>query len=69
MNRFQIQGILAVILLLVLNAAVVYAQPGDPGGGTDPDAPITGIEYLLGLGALFGVKRILNSFKKGPEVK
>jgi hypothetical protein len=52
--------ILMVILLFV--AYPMIAQPGDPGG--DPDAvPITGIEILIGVGALFGVKKIYDSKK------
>jgi len=47
-------------LALIFLAVNTHAQP-NPG---DPDAPITGVEYLIGLGAFFGVKRILNSFKK-----
>ena len=54
--------ILAVLLLVVLNASMLYAQPGNPGG--DPDAPITGIEYLIGLGALIGINKIRKSFSK-----
>lgn len=34
------------------------AQPGDPGGGVDPDVPITGIEWLLALGTAFGVRKL-----------
>lgn len=43
--------------------------PCGPGGGGDVDAPLTGIEYLLGFGALLGVKRILITLKKKPGVK
>jgi len=52
-----------LIILLVLIAFPIFAQPGDPGG--DPDAvPITGIEFLLGAGALWGAKRIYNRSKE-----
>ena len=52
---------LLVILLFVTYP--IIAQPGDPGG--DPDAvPITGIEILIGAGALFGAKKIYDSRKK-----
>jgi hypothetical protein len=53
------------IFLLLISGYMVNAQPGettpgDPSG--DPDAvPITGIEILLGAGALFGGKRLLDS--------
>ena len=46
-------------IVLVIEIQMSLAQPGDPGG--NPDAPITGIEYLLGLGALFGVRKIMRS--------
>lgn len=38
------------------------AQPGDP--GTDPDVPITGIEYLLGGGALYGLRQLVRKEKR-----
>lgn len=44
------------------------AQPGD-GGDPGNNAPISGIEILLGLGALFGVKKIFTSSKKDTRVK
>ena len=43
--------------------------PCGPGGGGDVDAPLTGIEYLIGLGGLLGVKRIVKSFKKDTRLK
>jgi hypothetical protein len=55
--------ILAVCLLtiLVLLPVVVSAQPGNPG---DPDAPITGIEILIGIGGWLGIKKLYQSRKK-----
>jgi hypothetical protein len=47
--------VLVAFLLVSLNS---FAQPGDPGG--DPDVPITGLELLLGGGALLGVRKLLN---------
>jgi hypothetical protein len=40
----------------------VYAQPGDP--TNDPDVPITGIEVLLTVGGILGLRRYM-SLKKG----
>lgn len=37
--------------------------PGDPGGGSDPDVPITGIEILLGLGGALGAKKLMKRKK------
>ena len=49
-----------VLALLMLLPMAGLAQPGPP---PDPDVPITGIEFLLGGGALLGVRKILNHFK------
>jgi len=44
----------------------VFGQPGDP--TPDPDTvPITGIEILIGLGGLMGVKKIRDLTKKKPD--
>lgn len=39
--------------------------PGDPGGGGDMDVPISGIEWLLVAGGIFGLRKIYNRTKKG----
>ena len=54
----------SIILALTFSADLAYAQPGgppppDPG---DP-VPITGIELLIGAGALLGIKRLSDSRK------
>ncbi len=70
--QFIFRKIRLIIFLSLLSVGYSIAQnpPGDPGGGPggdpggDPDAvPITGIELLLGAGALLGAKR-LNSIRK-----
>lgn len=43
--------VLFVLCLFGLNS---YAQPEDP---PDPEVPISGIEYLLGAGAIYGLKK------------
>lgn len=40
---------------------ITFAQPGDPGGGQDPDVPIGGIEILIGIGGVLGGRKL---FKK-----
>ena len=55
---------LLIVIFLFLPGFLV-AQPGDPGG--DPDVPITGIEILLALGGMLGIKRILNFNKKSKN--
>lgn len=37
----------------------LLAQPGDPGG--DPDVPISGVEILLALGGVLGIRRLFIS--------
>jgi hypothetical protein len=50
------------IFLLLISGYMVNAQPGPPGDpNADPDVPITGIEILIGAGALLGVKRALRN--------
>lgn len=39
-----------------------YSQVGDPGG--DDDVPITGIEWLLLGGGLFGARKVFLNFRK-----
>ena len=52
-------------LALVLIFGQLMAQPGP---GPDPDVPITGIEYLIELGGLYGIKKLINrSNKKNIE--
>ena len=51
------------ILIGLLIATYVYAQPGDPGG--DPDVPIDGgIGLLIAAGALYGSKKIYEARNK-----
>lgn len=58
-------------LLSLLFTAVIalscLAQPsggGPPGDPPPPDVPISGIEILIALGSLFGVKRLMSSKKE-----
>jgi len=48
-----------LILLFSSICQVSFAQPGDP----PPPVPITGIEILLLLGGVLGIKRIIDSRK------
>ncbi len=54
-----------LILLLMLLPLVGVCQPGDPGG--DPDVPITGIEFLLGGGALLGIRKLIANRKSRKD--
>lgn len=55
-----------IFIFLIIGYFTLNAQPGDPGGGGDPDnpVPITGIEYLIAAGAAFGAKKIYDKKKK-----
>jgi len=61
-------SLLRTLFLLgcLLYSGVAFSQPGN---SDTPDAPITGIEYLIGLGGLLGVKKILASRKRIRDTK
>lgn len=57
-------GLLGGLLLFWIN---VNGQPstGDPNQGAKPgEAPISGIEILIGLGGLLGAKKLFDARKK-----
>lgn len=65
MKKVKINTIVAVIVFLSLTFGANQAglcQPGDPGGGDD--VPLTGIEWLLAGGALYGARRTYLSFRR-----
>lgn len=47
----------SLLVFLLMISIQVLAQPGDPGG--NPTVPITGIEFLVASGALYGIRRLL----------
>ena len=49
--------LLVSVSLILFVAFSVVAQPGDAAG--DPDIPITGIEILVALGGMLGVKKLI----------
>ncbi|MBS1557192.1 MAG: hypothetical protein JST69_00580 [Bacteroidetes bacterium] len=58
-------------LILSLFIGVSITLSAQPGGGRPcpkppcpPPVPITGIEYLLGLGGLYGIKKLITDQKK-----
>ncbi len=56
-----------IFQILLLGFAIINttnAQPGDPGGGGDPDVPIQGIGLLIALGLAFGIRKIYKSNRK-----
>jgi hypothetical protein len=52
-----------VVLLLLSPVGFAFGQPGDP-PQPDPDVPISGIELLVGAGALWGAFKALDKKKK-----
>ncbi|HTH54967.1 MAG TPA: hypothetical protein VL728_02920 [Cyclobacteriaceae bacterium] len=63
--RIRILG----LAVFILTAVAGYSQPpGNPNGGKKPGSvPITGIEYLIGLGGLYGLKKLFDPKKKGKQ--
>jgi hypothetical protein len=52
-------------VVLLMQSAIVFGQPGDPG---NPDqVPITGLEYLVGGGVLYGIRSLLKARKKHSD--
>ena len=55
-----------LFVLFMASPLNVFAQPGDP--TPDPDTvPITGIEILVGLGGLMGIRKMRDLRKKKPD--
>ena len=57
MGRLKHVIFFAMVLMFCSICQVTFAQPGDP---TEP-VPITGIEILLALGGLLGIKKIIDA--------
>jgi hypothetical protein len=55
---------LLVICIVVLSfwQTAVFGQPGDPPNPDDP-VPITGLEYLIGGGILYGIRSLIKARK------
>lgn len=60
--RFKVYSIVVAIFLVAL-PGLLSAQPGGGGSPGDNDVPITGIEYLIGAGALIGYRFLRNRKK------
>jgi hypothetical protein len=57
-----------ILLLLIIASSFAIAQPGSgPGGGVKPGVPITGIEWVLGAGALLGARKMYNKHKRSSK--
>jgi len=52
------------ILFVCTVIIVSLAQPTGGGPGGDPDVPITGVEVLIALGSLLGIKKAIDFAKK-----
>ena len=60
--RIKFYNIVAAIVLAAI-PGLLSAQPGGGGSPGDNDVPITGIEYLIGAGALIGYRFLRNRKK------
>ena len=62
-----------LIYFLFCTVVLVFWQStdvlGQPGGFPDPDnpVPITGIEYLIGGGLVYGIRSLIKSRKKTSD--
>jgi hypothetical protein len=63
LNTFFLRIIFSAALCLVVIG--VIAQPGDP--INDPDVPITGIEILLAIGGILGLRKFITSKQKSSR--
>jgi hypothetical protein len=61
--RLAFLGICLAVLFMA-SPFNVLAQPGDPVNGDPDTVPITGIEILIGLGGLLGIKKMRDLRKK-----
>lgn len=64
------KGPIKVIYIIIFSMSGFFAvaQPQPPNPADDPDAvPITGLEYLLVGGGIYGVSRLLNKRKSKNE--
>lgn len=50
-----------LFLMLCISSSEIFAQPGAP---PDPDVPISGIEWLLVGGGVFGCKALMKRFRR-----
>ena len=55
-----------LLISVFFSSYTLMAQPGDPGGGTDPDnpVPIDGVSILLAAGGIYGAKKIYSHRKR-----
>ena len=52
-----------VFILMLLTVVSVSAQPGPPPPDPSAPVPLTGIEFLVAGGALFGIRRLFRAGK------
>ena len=61
---------IAIVLFAIISWSAQPTPPGDPGPTGGPDnAPITGIEYLLGIGGLYGIKRLMKRKSSDKDLR
>jgi hypothetical protein len=65
-SRRLIIFLLCIVILMVCQTTELFAQPGDPPKPNE-NVPITGLEYLLGGGILYGIRSLLKARKKQSD--
>lgn len=65
----RISWVFILTTLFVCKGFDINAQPGGGGspGGDDQPVPITGIELILGAGALLGARKMYNKHKRSSK--
>jgi len=62
-NKSLKKTLYTFLVVCILSVLPAFGQPEDP--SNDPDTvPISGLELLLGAGALLGVKRLMGKKKE-----
>lgn len=64
--RSLIIFLFCTIVLIVGQTPDLFGQPGDPPIPNE-NVPITGLEYLLGGGILYGIRSLLKARKKQSD--
>lgn len=64
--RLFIKWIFSAVILIFISINV-FSQPGGGGSPGDNDVPITGIEWVLGAGALLGARKMYNRRKRSSK--
>ena len=62
-SPFKLRLLFLIGILFFLDQGIAFSQPKNP-KGPKPAVPITGIEILIGAGAIIGAKKLAGLRKK-----